>query len=57
MEISADYNDGSEPASLGNPLSSGELKMNGAGYKVKLLDIDWSVGCYHETTYFKDVPT
>ena len=57
MEISADYNDGSEPASLSNQLSSGELKMNGAGYKVKLLDIDWSVGCYHETTYFKDLPT
>ena len=23
--------------------------------KVKLLDIDWSAHCYHETTYFKDV--
>ena len=51
MEISADYNDGSESASLRNPASSGEEKMDGgAGYlKVKLLDIDWSVGWYEET--------
>ena len=55
MEISADYNDGSEPA------RSGEKETDGPGYlKVKLLDIDWSVRSVvsrDETTYFKDVPT
>ena len=55
MEISADYNDGSEPA------RSGGKETDGPGYlKVKLLDIDWSVRSVvsrDETTYFKDVPT
>ena len=55
MEISADYNDGSEQA------RSGEKETDGPGYlKVKLLDIDWSVRSVvsrDETTYFKDVPT
>ena len=59
MEISADYNDGSESASLRNPASSGEEKMDGeALIKSSSLILTGQLsGKYHETTNFQDVTT